>query len=119
VFDDPADVESLIALQLHRLPRTPSDRVGRKLAKDLERLIMRCLAKSPGDRPESALQLCEDLFECLDAKLWTMREAEAWWAEPGLSMRRRSADGSRLFGTSRDDTSRIPEWQWKTQRVRG
>jgi len=119
VFDDPADVETLISLQLHQLPRTPSDRVGRKLPKDLERLIMRCLAKSPSDRPEGALQLREELLECLDAKMWTMREAEAWWAEQGLCVRRRSADGSRLSGTSRDDTSRIPEWQWKTQRVKG
>ena len=28
------------------------------------------------------------------------------------------ADGSRFSGTSRDDTTRIPEWQNKTDRIR-
>ena len=74
-------------------------------------------ARVLGDR-ELWPKLRDELLECLDAKSWTMREAEGWWAEQGLSVRRRSADGTRLSGTSRDDTSRIPEWQWKTQRVK-
>ena len=61
----------------------------------------------------------EELRSCLDASAWGMREAESWWAEQGLCVRRRGADGARLSGTSRDDTARIPEWRWKTERVRG
>ncbi len=119
VFDDPSDVDALISMQLYRTPITASERVGRKLPRDLERIIMRSLAKSPQDRPQSALSMREELLDCLDAKSWGPRDAEAFWAEEGLSVRRRRADGQRLSGTSHDDTSRIPEWQCKTQRVRG
>jgi serine/threonine-protein kinase len=118
VFEDPRDLDSLIRLQLRQQPITPSRRLSRKLPRDLERLVMQCLAKSPQDRPESALLLRESLLDCLDARSWTMRDAENWWAAEGLSMRRRGADGVRLSGTSRDDTARIPEWQCRTDRLR-
>jgi eukaryotic-like serine/threonine-protein kinase len=118
VFEDPRDLDSLIRLQLRQQPITPSRRLSRKLPRDLERLVMQCLAKSPQDRPESALLLRESLLDCLDARSWTMRDAENWWAVEGLSMRRRGADGVRLSGTSRDDTARIPEWQCRTDRLR-
>jgi serine/threonine-protein kinase len=118
VFDDPRDLDSLIRMQLYDEPLSPSRRLGRKLPRDLERLVMHCLAKSPQDRPQSALILREGLLDCLDARSWTMRDAETWWAAQGLSMRRRGADGVRLSGTSRDDTARIPEWQCRTDRVR-
>lgn len=118
VFNDPRDLDTLIGMQLRDEPIAPSVRVRRKLPRDLERLVMQCLAKSPQDRPQSALSLREGLLDCLDARSWTMRDAETWWAEQGLSMRRRGADGTRLSGTSRDDTSRIPEWQCRTDKVR-
>jgi serine/threonine-protein kinase len=119
LFDDPRDVDQLVAMQLRQEPITPSERLRKKLPRDLERLVMQCLAKSPLDRPGSALSLREALLNCLDARCWGMREAETWWAEEGISIRRRSADGTRLSGTSRDDTSRIPEWQRRTDRIRG
>jgi serine/threonine-protein kinase len=119
IFDDPIDVDTLIRYQIHAEPRTPSERMARKAPKDLERLIMSCLAKDPKDRPHDALSFREALLDCLDAKSWGMREAEAWWAEQGVGARRRRADGSRLSGTSRDDTTRIPEWQRRTDRIRG
>jgi serine/threonine-protein kinase len=117
VFDDPRDLDRLINLQLRQVPTTPSRRLRRKLPRDLEQLVMQCLAKSPQHRPQSALLLREALLDCLDARSWTMRDAENWWNEQGMSMRRRGADGLRLSGTSRDETSRIPEWQCRTDRV--
>jgi eukaryotic-like serine/threonine-protein kinase len=117
VFDDPRDMDRLIGMQLQVEPIKPSRRLRRKLPRDMERLVMQCLAKSPQDRPQSALLLRAALLDCLDARSWTMRDAEHWWADQGLSMRRRGADGVRLAGTSRDETSRIPEWQCRTDRV--
>lgn len=119
VFDDPRDVEQLVQLQMEHMPVSPSRRLGRKLPRDFEHLLMQCLAKSPRDRPQSALLLRAALLDCLDARSWSMRDAEGWWSEQGLSARRRGADGVRLSGTSRDDTSRVPEWQCRTDRVRG
>jgi serine/threonine-protein kinase len=119
IFDDPCDVEGLIRLQLHVMPRTPSERLARKLPRDFERIIMSCLAKDPTDRPRDALALREQLLDCLDARTWGMREAENWWAAQGLCVRRRSADGTRMSGTSRDQTTRIPEWQRRTDKIKG
>jgi serine/threonine protein kinase len=118
VFDDPQDVEKLISMQLYTEPVRPSQRLCRKLPHDLESLVMQCLAKSPLDRPQSALSLRQAMLDCLDARCWGMREAERWWAEEGLSARRRGADGERFSGTSRDETARIPEWQCRTDRIR-
>jgi serine/threonine-protein kinase len=119
MFDDPRDVEQLVKMQLEQEPIRPSERLRVKMPRDLEQLVMRCVAKSPRDRPQSALELREAMLDCLDARTWSMREAESWWSDEGRSLRRRSADGRRLSGTSRDDTSRIPEWQCRTDRIRG
>jgi eukaryotic-like serine/threonine-protein kinase len=118
MFEDPRDIDKLVNMQLHTAPLLPSERLGRKLPRDLERIVMSCLAKLPRERPDSALALREALLDCLDARAWGPREAEAWWSEQGLCIRKRGADGSRLSGTSRDDTSRIPEWRWRTERIR-
>jgi eukaryotic-like serine/threonine-protein kinase len=117
VFDDPRNMEKLVHMQMHDQPLPPSARLGRKLPRDFERLILASLAKDPRERPQSALALRESLLDCLDAPRWTARDAEAWWAAHGLSARRRGSDGARLSGTPRDDTARIPEWQRRTQRV--
>jgi len=116
IFDDPPDLETLINQQLFEDPVTPSERLGRKVPRDLERLVMACLQKRPGDRPLSALVLRDALLECLDSRNWGVREAEAWWA--GRDLRPRRADGERMAGTPADDTARIPEWRTRTERLR-
>ena len=77
LFDDPSDLDSLINLQLYGDPTPPSERIGRKLPRDLERLILQCLAKSPGDRPQGALLLRDALLDCLDAPTWGPRQAKS------------------------------------------
>ena len=54
-------------------------RLGAALPKDLEQVILACLAKSPDDRPASAGDLVEQLAECADAGTWTQADAQAWW----------------------------------------
>ena len=58
-----------------------ANRIGRPVTPALESLIASCLAKSPRQRPQSALALGERLAACECRDPWGQREAEAWWRE--------------------------------------
>jgi hypothetical protein len=62
------------------LPELPSRRVGREIDSDLEAIIMRCLAKNPCERPQTAEELGEALWQCLGAGTWTPVAARNWWS---------------------------------------
>jgi hypothetical protein len=66
---------------LHTVPEPPSRR--RPVETDLERVVLRCLAKDPSERPASAAALAAELGACADAGLWTVPDAESWWARFG------------------------------------
>ena len=96
--------ENVIALCMHHLktpPMPPSERVE-GVPPDLEALILACLAKEPGERPQSADAFLEILRACRDAGRWTPADASEWWSRDGqtaLSVRERSpvSDGATLF----------------------
>ena len=47
----------------------------------LERTILRCLSKSPDDRPRNAEELSAELGASLGGPEWIAEEARAWWDE--------------------------------------
>ncbi len=75
---------------LHTPPTSPSERLGRAVAADLERLLLRGLAKDSKERPQSARAFREELLRCVDAQSWTLDAANEWWntTAPRLKMRR-------------------------------
>ncbi|MEM1416833.1 MAG: serine/threonine-protein kinase [Myxococcota bacterium] len=74
-----ANVVDICGHHLHTPPERPSDRLGRALPEGLDALVLRCLAKDPAERPESAQALLEAL-RALDVDPWSDADAERWWA---------------------------------------
>jgi len=77
VFDADTSIQ-MIARHLQTEPRPPSQRTANPIPHDLEQLVLRCLAKNPSDRPQSAAELARALA-AIDAGRWGDDEAEQWW----------------------------------------
>jgi serine/threonine-protein kinase len=72
-------VLEVCAHHLHTQPDPPSERLGKRVPLDLERLVLQCLAKSPADRPQSARALRRDLDRCVSIDPWSEADAASWW----------------------------------------
>jgi serine/threonine-protein kinase len=59
-------------------PMAPSKR-GVEVPEDLENLLLRCLEKDPGERPDGAVALAAELDACDNAGHWTQADAKRWW----------------------------------------
>jgi serine/threonine-protein kinase len=80
-----------VMAHVSKMPETPSERLGRALPGDLDALVMRCLAKGPGERFQTARALDEDLARCEQALgAWTPQESRDLWA-PHLKNRKPAA----------------------------
>jgi hypothetical protein len=62
-------------------PQPPSARTRRPISPKLEALLLRCLAKSPADRPDNAAELLRLLDACPISGTWTPEDAARWWAD--------------------------------------
>jgi serine/threonine-protein kinase len=79
---------------LHTEPVPPSERLGRELPFELEALVMECLAKNPGDRPQSAAEIRARLAASLEVPRWRQVDAEAWWHEHGEALQHEPVDAT-------------------------
>jgi serine/threonine-protein kinase len=57
---------------------------------DLERLVLKCLAKSPDQRPQSAAKLREAL-EWISTDGWGEEQATKWWSSNSRAIEAASA----------------------------
>ena len=60
-------------------PVPPSQRTELPIPASFDAVVMRCLAKSPGERPATAEVLAEALAAIDDLPAWTTAQARAWW----------------------------------------
>jgi len=74
-------IAELCRQHLHEIPVWPGARVGKLFDPQLEALLMRCLAKNPAARPQSARELAQLLSAFPLAEFWTAEQRAAWWAE--------------------------------------
>jgi serine/threonine-protein kinase len=70
---------SLIVDHARVRPEPPSSRLSRPLPEDLEAVVLRCLAKDPDDRYQTASELDRALAECACGPTWHRGEALTWW----------------------------------------
>jgi eukaryotic-like serine/threonine-protein kinase len=82
-FSDEKPLKVLIA-HAHEQPRPPSQFNG-NVPDDVETVVLRCLAKNPDDRYQSAGELAAALDDCLEMGKWTREDARRWWQEHELS----------------------------------
>ena len=59
----------------------PPSQLQSDVPADLERVILRCLAKRPEDRFQNVQSLERALADCAAAEQWTQVDAERWWNE--------------------------------------
>jgi serine/threonine-protein kinase len=78
VFQAKSQVE-IFAHHLHTQPDPPSVRTGAYVPDDLERIILRCLAKKPAERYENARALQHALDQCVERTPWDSDLASQWW----------------------------------------
>jgi serine/threonine-protein kinase len=77
VFASTSALQS-IARHLNDVPPPPSRQAKYPVPEDLDRLVLRLLAKRPDDRPASAAELAGALAD-LELEPWTEQAAEEWW----------------------------------------
>ena len=79
-FDEGGGIGVMIA-HAHD-PVLPPSQVRAGIPEDLERVVLRCLAKDPADRFPDAESLEQALGECACAGDWDQEQAARWWRGP-------------------------------------
>ena len=74
-------------------PAPPSAAAELNIPDELETLIMKCLAKSPNDRPQTAEEL-EAALNNLGVARWTAEDANLWWTSHPNTSRATAQSGS-------------------------
>ncbi len=77
VFDGSSMTE-VLSQHLHREPEPPSRLLGQPLPDALEQLLLDCLSKAPGARPQSAKEFGSRLQAC-SLPPWEEADAISWW----------------------------------------
>jgi len=71
---------ALLIHHAHTPPTPPSARTELPIPAALDQLVLSCLAKDPGDRPQTARELLRRLATVDGANAWTEDRARDWWA---------------------------------------
>ncbi len=79
VFDESSPVRMAVA-HASVEPNPPSLHTELDIPEELDRIVLRCLAKDPADRFQSVRELRDALEACPTPGTWDRRRAERWWS---------------------------------------
>ncbi len=96
---------SILKQHVDAEPQSPSVRAGRTIDADLETLLLKCLAKSPSQRPSSARDLVDALDRCRASGGWSRQDATNWWRSYGATW---SIDPDKTFASAEATTISEP-----------
>jgi serine/threonine protein kinase len=101
-----ADQVNVLYQVINVMPVAPRT-LANEVPVELDRLLMRCLAKRPADRPSNMADVLAEL-EQIEAQLtrWTQTDAQAWW---------RAAEGNLLRGSRPIPVAEMPTQGWPSQ----
>jgi serine/threonine-protein kinase len=71
--------EQMLLHHARTTPAPPSHLSEVQIPAGLDAIVMRCLAKTPDDRPASAVELDADLARVTFDRPWTQERAREWW----------------------------------------
>lgn len=94
-FNHTQQIKVLMA-HAHENP-LPMSKLVKEIPRDLEQIVMRCLAKEPCDRYQSAKELQGALSQCADAESWTAEDALSWWTGLDTATVNSVADSSEVI----------------------
>ena len=83
-FSGQSTAELLMA-HANKPVRSPS-KIVPTIPADLEDVVLRCLAKKPGNRFQDVESLERALADCRCADQWTEEKAAMWWSDTGLTL---------------------------------
>jgi len=69
----------LFAMHLQAVPVPPSHRTEMPISRELDALVLACLAKDPRHRPQDAAAVLEMLAHCRSSEPWDSEVARNWW----------------------------------------
>ena len=81
-FQNEGTPVKVIMAHVGKEPEPPSKHRA-DIPADLEKVVMKCLAKKLEDRYQTAAELGEALSRCESANKWTRSQADQWWQEHG------------------------------------
>ena len=73
-----ANLFQMMAMRLRDDPVAPSQRASGPVPPALDRLVLACLARKPGDRPRSAAEVGRAL-DAIEGAPWGEEQARQWW----------------------------------------
>ncbi len=73
----------MLAAHIRDEPEAPSARTETQITPELDRVILDCLAKDPGERISSADALDARLAAIQETVPWPEEEARSWWVLHG------------------------------------